>query len=109
VPEPRDNWPKPLPDAAVQKVLRDAISKRIGKQGFAFLFDRWIQEIRPMVGAHKSNTYLNRNGAGESTLLKILSRITKLTTDLVCIKGRVASLLEAGIGPRPELTGCENI
>src|SRR4051812_15275592 len=37
---------------------------------------------------------IGRNGAGKSTLLKILSRITEPSEGRVCIRGRVASLLE---------------
>lgn len=49
------------------------------------------------------------NGAGKSTMLKILSRITGPTYGSVKIKGRVSSLLEVGTGFHGDLSGRENI
>jgi lipopolysaccharide transport system ATP-binding protein len=52
---------------------------------------------------------IGRNGAGKSTILKLLSRITEPSEGKISLKGRVASLLEVGTGFHPELTGRENV
>jgi lipopolysaccharide transport system ATP-binding protein len=49
------------------------------------------------------------NGSGKTTVLKILSRITKPTSGWAEVYGRVGSLLEVGTGFHPELTGRENV
>ncbi len=49
------------------------------------------------------------NGAGKSTMLKLLSRVTAPTEGVIDIYGRIASMLEVGTGFSPEMTGRENI
>ena len=53
--------------------------------------------------------FVGRNGAGKSTILKILSRITRPTSGRAVLRGRVGSLLEVGTGFHAELTGRENV
>lgn len=52
---------------------------------------------------------IGRNGAGKSTMLKVMSRIVEPTSGEVRLRGRVASLLEVGTGFHLELSGRENI
>ncbi|BAY83316.1 ABC transporter ATP binding subunit [Calothrix parasitica NIES-267] len=49
------------------------------------------------------------NGAGKSTILRIISGLIKPDTGIVRVKGRVAPLIALGAGFNPILSGRENI
>ncbi len=49
------------------------------------------------------------NGAGKSTMLKVVAKVLRPTFGRVWVKGNVAPLLEMGAGFHVELTGRENI
>ncbi len=52
---------------------------------------------------------IGANGAGKSTMLKLLSRVTAPTEGEIDIYGRIASMLEVGTGFNGEMTGRENV
>lgn len=52
---------------------------------------------------------IGRNGSGKSTLLEIISGVTQPTTGSIKTRGRIAALLQLGIGFNPVFTGRENV
>lgn len=52
---------------------------------------------------------IGNNGAGKSTMLKLVARVLKPTEGRIWVMGRVAPLLEFGAAFHPELTGRENV
>lgn len=52
---------------------------------------------------------LGGNGAGKSTMLKLLCRVTAPSAGWIAFRGRVGAVLEVGTGFHPDLSGRENI
>src|SRR4051794_25220116 len=67
-----------------------------------------VKDVSFEIAPGEAVGFIGRNGAGKSTILKILSRITKPTSGRASVHGRVGSLLEVGTGFHGELTGREN-
>lgn len=57
----------------------------------------------------ESIALLGRNGAGKSTILKMITGVAFPTEGEVIVKGKVSALLELSAGFDPESTGRENI
>ncbi len=52
---------------------------------------------------------IGANGAGKSTTLKLINRVTRPTSGQVEVRGSTGGLIELGAGFNPELTGRDNI
>jgi lipopolysaccharide transport system ATP-binding protein len=52
---------------------------------------------------------IGENGAGKSTIQKVISGVTRCSSGSVVVNGQVKALLELGLGFNPDLSGRENI
>src|SRR3546814_11669942 len=52
---------------------------------------------------------LGRNGAGKTTMLRMLAGVSRPSEGTITIRGRVAPLIGVGVGFHPEMTGRETV
>jgi lipopolysaccharide transport system ATP-binding protein len=70
---------------------------------------KWVlQGISFTVNVGEAVGIIGINGAGKSTLLKLITGTTQPTTGSVHMTGRVAAMLELGMGFHPDFTGRQN-
>ncbi|MGZ8225187.1 MAG: ABC transporter ATP-binding protein [Methylococcaceae bacterium] len=71
--------------------------------------EHWVlKDVNFSVRPGEAVGIVGQNGAGKSTLLKLITGITRPTQGQVQLHGRVAAILELGMGFSPDLTGREN-
>ena len=68
-----------------------------------------LSNVSLSVGDGESLGIIGRNGAGKSTILKILCGIVLPDSGTIISSGKVTGLLELGTGFNQEMSGCDNI
>jgi ABC-type polysaccharide/polyol phosphate transport system ATPase subunit len=102
----------------VSKQYRIADSSHVESTGLWGKVARWrkkpagfwaLHDVTFRVGPGEALGIIGHNGAGKSTILKLLSNITTPSRGEIRIRRKIAGLLEVGSGFHPELTGRENV
>ena len=88
--------------------LKEHMIRRIMKR---LVFDEFLalRGVSFTVSRGENVGVIGRNGAGKSTLFKAIARVVRPAEGRVVVEGRVAPLLELGLGMNGELTGRENV
>jgi lipopolysaccharide transport system ATP-binding protein len=70
---------------------------------------RALQDINLRIDQGERVAFIGHNGAGKSTILKVLAGIYQPTSGRLVVEGRVSSLFDLALGFEMEANGWENI
>jgi len=68
-----------------------------------------LSDINVEIGRGEKAAIIGRNGAGKSTMLKIITGLVQPTEGAVHVGGQISNLLQIGSGFHPDFTGRQNV
>ena len=68
-----------------------------------------LADVDLTIGRGEKVAIIGRNGAGKSTMLKIITGLVQPTSGVVDVRGRISNLLQLGSGFHPDFTGRQNV
>lgn len=90
-----------------QRLLREHLSDWFGRNPEKDFYA--LKNVSFSIQRGERVAIIGRNGAGKSTTLSLIARLSSPERGSVKISGKIAALLELGSGFHPDLTGIENI
>jgi lipopolysaccharide transport system ATP-binding protein len=93
----------------LRETLMNRLAGLIGRRQSGPRFFNALEDVSFTVDPGEVLGLIGRNGAGKTTALKLLSRVTYPTQGHISVKGRISALIELGAGFHPDLSGAENI
>lgn len=96
--------PKESPRTFKEYIIRLMQRGTLDRESF-----RALKNVSITVGKGEFLGVIGANGAGKSSMLKLIAQVMRPTSGRVVVRGRVAPLLAMGAGFHPDLTGRENI
>lgn len=90
-----------------QRLLREHLSDWFGRNPDKNFYA--LSNVSFTIQPGERVAIVGKNGAGKSTTLSLIARLSFPEEGRVNVQGKVAALLELGSGFHPDLTGLENI
>lgn len=91
------------------RLLEVATGGRLDKDPTGRVLVRALQDINFEILDGERVGLLGHNGAGKSTMLRVLSRVYAPQSGVAKIDGRITSLIDISLGINPEASGRENV
>ncbi|HEV8124842.1 MAG TPA: ABC transporter ATP-binding protein [Gemmatimonadales bacterium] len=120
---PRSSEPQPAPAVTCRGVtkrfyhydhrttsLRERFIRTVLRRPIHVRHARFsLEDFNLEVAAGESIALVGANGSGKSTALRLIAGIYPPSEGIVETRGRIAAIIELGVGFNPELTGAENV